>query len=1311
MTNFVTGCFVDGSVDVLKSTIPMSVGAVTATDETLCLAPNGTANVTAIAETPGPGNPANYRFTWDNNADMSSPFLSLSAVTNVANLAAGTYFVQATKNAIVSPATPGVTGSGCLTAPLPFTVLDKRVTPTLSFATVASSSCDSNFDGQIIVTASTASGPGAGANYNFVWTNDPDGAGAAYFATNSPTANTASPFSTLNTDLIGAVSSTVPGTYSIRVTNFVTGCFVDGSVDVLKSTIPMSVGAVTATDETLCNAPNGSGTVTAIAETPGPGNPANYRFTWDNNADMSSPLVVLNPAVTLNNLAANTYYVQATKNAVVSPAVPGVSGSGCVTAPLPFTVLDKRVNPVVSIATQSSTACDGSFDGQITISASTASGPGFGSTYDFLWQSDPGGAVVVNDAMASTSPHTTGGADAIGPGLYTIRVLNVVTRCFTDADTEVLLNPEPLDILGVTKNDQFICYPDGSITVATLSSGVPGNYAYEWYRGTVASAQLTDNFAAPIAVATLVPGVAATQYPTMGAGTYFVKAVKNPGTGVGSGCETPPFRVDIVDLSTKPKVLFTYLPNSSCDPVNPNGTVIANASEQNGANGDTYSFAWTLNAAALPPVTTQTNTNNSSQLGNSFEGAYVLTVTNTSNTGCQIQAGLDVTKDTNLSIPNIVNTSKSDPLDCLNSGSAQVTGISINGGPLISGVALTTNFVYEWYAGSFPGGLTGVTTPANINIGPGSYFVVAKDNSTQCKSGPTEVVIVDDNIVYPVIDIVQTAKQISCLVAAGTGALASTADGQTDANPNYTFNWFQNLTTTPPVFATTSALNNILAGNYSLTVKNLTTNCTANEVFIVPNDAPLFLPEISVGGDPRTFCVGQDGAFLSRVTNLTSAYPFPSNFTSDLYIGATPNFANPPDFPNMPVVPGFTENWLQPGLAQGTYTVRITDNNTGCISTKTGDVLDKRTNPVVVVVEDNPLTNCDPAIANGQLSATADGGFVGGYTFDWVQGSTVPPPPIPGVIVSDNILIGQAAGTYAVRVTNGITGCFSDNSGQITDGTVNPPKPTAVVVSDRTSCITPDGAVSASVNGETLSYLFDWYNGSTASGSPDFSGVNYLQLDIGPYAVTAKDVITGCISQPSVVDVLDKRVTPEFTFTTTPSVCSDTGRPGGGSITLNLVTPNITLDRVLWTEVTTNGNAGEGTQVFGLYPGYYHAAVTTSLGCTAEGDALVETDIGAFNGVSDNGSDGLNDVFVVDCISNFPNNNVKIFNRAGILVYEGNRYNNCNPQAGEDAVCFTGTGENGLYLQGRRLPEGTYFYIIDKGNGAKLISGYLELTR
>jgi hypothetical protein len=65
---------------------------------------------------------------------------------------------------------------------------------------------------------------------------------------------------------------------------------------------------------------------------------------------------------------------------------------------------------------------------------------------------------------------------------------------------------------------------------------------------------------------------------------------------------------------------------------------------------------------------------------------------------------------------------------------------------------------------------------------------------------------------------------------------------------------------------------------------------------------------------------------------------------------------------------------------------------------------------------------------------------------------------------------------------------------------------------------------------------------------------------------------------------------------------------------------------------------------------------------------------------------------------------VKIFNRSGILVYEIDGYNNADK-------AFNGIGLDGLYLSGKELPVGTYFYIIDKRDGSKPVAGYLELDR
>jgi gliding motility-associated-like protein len=107
--------------------------------------------------------------------------------------------------------------------------------------------------------------------------------------------------------------------------------------------------------------------------------------------------------------------------------------------------------------------------------------------------------------------------------------------------------------------------------------------------------------------------------------------------------------------------------------------------------------------------------------------------------------------------------------------------------------------------------------------------------------------------------------------------------------------------------------------------------------------------------------------------------------------------------------------------------------------------------------------------------------------------------------------------------------------------------------------------------------------------------------------------------------------------------------------------------------------------------------------CKAEKSFEILPEILTYNGISRNG-DGSNDIFEISCIQDFPRNNVKIFNRAGTLVYEANGYDNTEK-------FFDGTSNQGINLLGRELPDGTYFYIITKGDGSRAKTGYLELLR
>ena len=78
--------------------------------------------------------------------------------------------------------------------------------------------------------------------------------------------------------------------------------------------------------------------------------------------------------------------------------------------------------------------------------------------------------------------------------------------------------------------------------------------------------------------------------------------------------------------------------------------------------------------------------------------------------------------------------------------------------------------------------------------------------------------------------------------------------------------------------------------------------------------------------------------------------------------------------------------------------------------------------------------------------------------------------------------------------------------------------------------------------------------------------------------------------------------------------------------------------------------------------------------------------------------DGVNDAFIIPCLTNtdqFPNNEVTIFNQWGDEVFRGLGYNNS----------WQGT------YNGEDLPTGTYFYVINFGDGTPPSNGYIIIQR
>ena len=177
------------------------------------------------------------------------------------------------------------------------------------------------------------------------------------------------------------------------------------------------------------------------------------------------------------------------------------------------------------------------------------------------------------------------------------------------------------------------------------------------------------------------------------------------------------------------------------------------------------------------------------------------------------------------------------------------------------------------------------------------------------------MVIDDADIVYPDVSIQQTVPQISCDDMNGTAVLISTADGQDDTNPDYAFTWYP-LDLSGTSFANSSTISNLSSGEYSVEVFNAITNCMASELYIVPVNAPQFMPQLSLSTSPRTRCDIADGVLLASGVpfpidpNPVNNYPFTYSYTAELN-------GNPPVtyMANDPTFPLLSSNFLQTGLA------------------------------------------------------------------------------------------------------------------------------------------------------------------------------------------------------------------------------------------------------------------------------------------------------------------------------------------------------------------------------------------------------------
>ncbi|GHN01017.1 hypothetical protein WSM22_25060 [Cytophagales bacterium WSM2-2] len=1059
-----------------------------------------------------------------------------------------------------------------------------------------------------------------------------------------------------------AVSNFAPGVYTVQATDNVTGC-ADTDEVTIKNIIVIPTITATTADADHCVPYNGKVTVSVSA-----GVPADYTFSWYNGSTVKVATDYANTTNILSTLAPGTYTVQAINTILKCPAT-------AITA----TVLDKSpaismtLNNTVTIYPSDCNNPTGTLGVQVTENPNLNT---LGYTVNWYSGGLPATGSILFTENVATSPGTTI-LSGISTGHYTVVATDKNSGCFGSQDFALpFANSHKLDTISHVNVNTCIPGNNGSVSMKLTTSTptppfVEGDYTIKVYQG-------SNDTGAPIETINGVTGQPnyATSVP-MTPGFYTIVAICTNAARSTVGCKVYGPSIYIKQKAVNPVISATSQnSNTNCGGATPNGSITVGADAAPATN---YTFAWfngtnTATPLALPGTTGGVNGEMAQNLA---KGSYTVKVTNTTatSTGCfsiMTYNLFDNTPVQSLSAANLTLTAQklcASPPD----GSATVNSVTENGASVP-----TAGYSFQWFDSSMtPFGGNGTS---QTGLSAGTYYLKATNTTNNCSTATPVQFVVDDQIKGSVnVALFRFTEPTRCFQPANTpGTLRSIASG--NSTTGYSYKWYLGTSASGSVLSVIDSITNISITppatfiDYTVEVTNNSNQCKVTDTYRLVNK--IYTVPLSASASTLTNCTPLNGTVIGTVTN-----GYLLNYSYNWYRGKTAT--------------GIANYFVRQVLAldTGYYTVVAKDkaDSVFCQSApQTVHVDDQRIYTAPIAIQISPLTNCDVARPNGVASASVQGNVID-YDFKWYTGNNTAVPPIyTGAEIS-----GLNDVLYTVIATNRITLCPSTSTIKISNAQVTVPPPDLTVLSNVTSCATDNGAISASVAGNTKDYVFHWYIGSVVKATRDFTGEIFQAIPKGFYTATDSSRITGCVSGPTTGEVKTETLDPQFHILIQSASC---GQPNGRAEVV--IDNDASIESVAW---DVNGTILKGPVLTNVEAGTYTVTVTTTLGCTASSTFLIENDIRPFNGLSRN-RDGQNEVFYIDCIQNYPNNVVKIFNRAGTLVYQNDGYNNLD-------VVFDGHSNRGVSPLGNMLPDGTYYYIIDRGNGTRPMAGYIEIVK
>ncbi|MFC1224215.1 lamin tail domain-containing protein [Pedobacter sp. BG31] len=309
---------------------------------------------------------------------------------------------------------------------------------------------------------------------------------------------------------------------------------------------------------------------------------------------------------------------------------------------------------------------------------------------------------------------------------------------------------------------------------------------------------------------------------------------------------------------------------------------------------------------------------------------------------------------------------------------------------------------------------------------------------------------------------------------------------------------------------------------------------------------------------------------------------------------------------------------------------------------------------------------------------------------------------------------GTDKGTVTYHLKNNVRGVANitvtvmDNGG--TDfGGVDKTTSTFKLTVTSTATATVTGTAAVCLNGTRQTITFTGANGTA------------------PYTFTyninggASQTVSTTAASASVTVSAPTNIAGAFTYNLVNVKDANCGQPQTGSATITVnALPVVSISSnkglsvskgdVMVLTATGGGQyswtgadilSGQNTAALTIRPkqsGTYRVSVTNASGCVSDQNIAItvieDYKLEAGTVITPNG-DGYNDKFIVKNIDYYPNNTLKIFDKAGRILYTKHTYAND----------WDGT------INGSPLNEGTYYYIIDLGNGIGTFKGYINIIR